>query len=355
MVGVIGGYGNIGRKIIKLLIQRGHTQIRIGSRKQADLSKEPIFKDIEWQTLDINDEKNLHQFMAQHTVVLNVAGPSSHLSLKVAKCAREIGCHLIDCGYNHQMSKLTLKTPDQSILYNMGAVPGLSELLPLALANEFQSLEDFYHCYSITGTFTKIAATDFIEGLLNNRENKLPLLSEDKLNLNDAIHFFTEGRRLVRYENQETNLVNQKLKCNSGQWYNVICGSNTETFFKETIGKFYSEKEKLITELCLASEMDSQFIEAQIAFYLKMSGQNRSGDSIQKHYYLKAPSQQMASASFCVATYESLLEGNIESGIGSIEKIKNPTSVLEKVIDHAFVDFSSLDSGEIPEEDCGEL
>lgn len=355
MIGIIGGYGNIGKEIVKLLISRGHYDITIGSRQQHLDPTDNALADIPWCSVNIENRKSIYDFMEKHSIIINSAGPSSALSLKVAECARDVGCHLIDCGYNSELPHLSLKDTNQSILYNIGTVPGLSELLPLAVAEDFEHVHEFLHFYSIIGKFTRTAATDFIGGLFTNNGSNKSTMSGNTVKLEDISPFFKNIERMIRYGNSETDQVQKRINCSNAEWYNVICGKNMDAFLKYSLRKFFSEKEKLITELCLATEMDSLVTSENISFLIKMKGINKKREVLQKQYYLQAPSQKIVSASFCVAVSECLLENNIYTGIGGIEKIKNPVTVLEKIQQYDGIEFKTMDWTEINETEEGML
>lgn len=349
MIGVIGGYGNIGREVIQLLTKRGYERITVGSRRQNP--ENPI----SWSYVNIEEEESLLHFMNRHFIVINTAGPSSLLSLKAAECALKSGCHYIDCGYNREVTRLSVKDKAQCMLYNMGSVPGFSELLPLVFQGDLLRPQRFRHFYSITGKFTQTAAIDFMAGIFNGNggvslrtAGKIPEISEIQ-------PFYKNAERMIPYENADTARVQEMMNGVEAQWYHVICGSNINAFYKNLVKRYAQDREKLAADLCLAAELDHMLLPSQVTFLLEMEGINREGKPQKNLYYLQAPGQSKLSAAFCTAVCECLLEGCIEPGIGWIEKLTDPVAVFEKVKQFGLVSLKKTVHGALEEKEEGVL
>ncbi|GLC83296.1 saccharopine dehydrogenase NADP-binding domain-containing protein [Lacrimispora brassicae] len=349
MIGVIGGYGNIGREVVKLLTERGYKGITVGSRRQN--LEDPI----SWSYVNIEEEESLFHFMNRHSIVINTAGPSSLLSLKAAECALKAGCHYIDCGYNREVTRLSVKDTSQCILYNMGSIPGFSEILPLVFREDFTQVERFRHFYSITGKFTRTAAIDFIAGVFSGNGG-MTLPAAGKIPELDGLQpFYKNAERILPYENADTAQIQEIMKSPEAQWYHVICGSNINAFYKDLLKKYFQGREKLAAELCLAAERDHILIPSQVTFLLEMEGINREGEPQKNLYYLQAPGQSKLSAAFCTAVCECLLEGSIEPGIGWIEKLTDPAAVFGKVKQYGLLSLKKIVNAALEEKEEGVL
>lgn len=340
MIGVIGGYGNIGKEIISLLMDRGHGNVTIGSRKQQ-LDHQAVSQ-LPWAYVDLSDRSSICDFMQKHTIIINAAGPSTVYSLIVAECAAETGAHLIDCGYHRDISTLSITHQSQCILYNIGAIPGLSELLPLIFRKDFKTIDNFVHLYSITGKFSKTAAVDFIEGLFSDKGSNHQMMPENTITLNDILSFYPKAERIIRYNNFDTDQVQQMMNCSEAEWYNIICGKNTNDFFRELPRKYFTNKERLVTELCLAAEQDSLAIPGNITFVVEIHGKDQNGLPMKNLYSLQAANQQTISATFSVAVCENLIDNGIDPGVGSIEKIKDPAAILARIKQYHTIDLQIM-------------
>lgn len=349
MIGVIGGYGDIGRQVIQLLTKRGYKDITIGSRSQK------VNDEIPWSYVDIEKEESLFSFMNRHFIVINTAGPSSQLSLKAAKCALKAGCHYIDCGYDREMDRLTAENTTQCILYHMGSVPGFSELLPLVFQDDFARVLKFRHFYSITGKFTRTAAMDFMAGIFKGNGG-MPLGAADKIpELRELQQYYSHAERILPYQNDHTAQVQKRMNGGKAQWYHVICGSNINAFYKELLKKYVQDRETLADELCQAAERDSRLLSSQAAFLLEMEGINHEEEPQKNLYFLQAPGQSRLSAAFCTGVCECLLEGCIKPGIGWIDKLTDPAAVFEKVKQYGLINVKKMVHTGLDEEEEGLL
>lgn len=349
MIGVIGGYGDIGRQVIQLLTKRGYKDITIGSRRQNMKGAVP------WTYVDIEKEESLYPFMSRHFIVINTAGPSSMLSLKAAKCALKAGCHYIDCGYAPEMDRLSAEDTSQSILYHMGSVPGFSELLPLVFQDDFAQVQNVRHFYSITGTFTRTAAMDFVAGIFKGNGG-MPLGAADKIpELTELQQYYSHAERILPYQNHHTAQVQKRMNGGEAQWYHVICGSNINAFYKELLKKYFQDRETLAEELCQAAQRDCRLLPSQVTFLIEMEGINHKGESRKNSYYLQAPGQSVLSAAFCTGVCECLLEGSVKPGIGWIDKLINPAAVFEKVKQYGLINVKKMVHDGLNEEEEGLL
>lgn len=342
MIGVIGGYGNIGKEVVKLLQIYEVGAVTVGSRWQHHQA-------VPWCYADIEDEASLLAFMKQHQVVINTAGPSSVLSLQTAACAIKAGCHLIDCGFHPGIAGLTTVFPEQSVLSGMGTVPGFSELLPLVLQKEFAGIEQFQHFYNITGRFTKTAAIDFIAGVFSSfgrsaaPANAVPDLAKIQ-------PFFPAAIRIMPYQSAETALLGDR-----GSWYQVICGSKMNQFYQDLLKRYVQNRGRLEEELCLAAELDSLMIPEQVTFLVDIQGFDQYGQRQQRSDWLRAPGQAQLSAAFAVAVCEVLLAGGIEPGVGGINKIRNPAQVLEQMLKYQILTVATQVSAALTDQEEGVL
>ena len=124
VVGVLGGKGQIGRQVIRLLAGQG-LKIICGTRS--------VQKEDE-AYVDINDKKSLTEFIKDCDVVVNCTGPSFITSKKIMPEVLTMGKHYVDAfGWS---GKETKECEKSAAVLNAGSVPGLIGILIKALANE---------------------------------------------------------------------------------------------------------------------------------------------------------------------------------------------------------------------------
>ena len=60
MIGIIGGYGDIGHHVVEALLSQGNETLLIGARKQKDMFYN--YKSVKYQYVDLGDESSLEDF-----------------------------------------------------------------------------------------------------------------------------------------------------------------------------------------------------------------------------------------------------------------------------------------------------
>lgn len=124
VVGVLGGKGQIGRQVIRLLAGQG-LKIICGTRS--------VQKEDE-AYVDINDKKSLTEFIKDCDVIVNCTGPSFITSKKIMPEVLAMGKHYVDAfGW---AGKETKECEKSAAVLNAGSVPGLIGIIIKALANE---------------------------------------------------------------------------------------------------------------------------------------------------------------------------------------------------------------------------
>ena len=136
-VGVLGSSGTIGRCVAKKLLDAG-VYVMGGQRsKDTIFEKHDRFK---YVRTDISDEESLAEFCRQCSIVINCISPAYIYGNIVAKAAAVAGAVYID-GVDVINDKKGL--PEDGIYIKAGGfVPGLSEYIPLSIAQkEFDIFE----------------------------------------------------------------------------------------------------------------------------------------------------------------------------------------------------------------------
>lgn len=173
MIGVLGGYGAVGRLAVEYLCQVGLGGLRVGGRDRGRaetlLATAP---EAEAMAVDIDDHDRLARFCAGCDCVVNCAGPSHEVSARVATAAAAAGAHVIDAhtdaGLERELHRIGNANPGWVAVTGAGMSPGLTGILPRFLAGT-----GFDRVHSLTGyvggldRLTRTAASDYLHSMVS--------------------------------------------------------------------------------------------------------------------------------------------------------------------------------------------
>lgn len=174
MIGIVGGYGDIGKKVAEKLSHKH--KVLIGGRN-ASSNKELFegYENITFKNVDIFNYDSLCEFTEKCELVINCVGPSWKTNGLVELCCIRKKIHLLDIGYPEKMDNLQSMEVGSTILYGVGTCPGLSELLQIYLGNFFDRLEELNTYFGGRDRFTRTAAEDYLYGITGRKNMPLYL------------------------------------------------------------------------------------------------------------------------------------------------------------------------------------
>ncbi|GHH91538.1 saccharopine dehydrogenase NADP-binding domain-containing protein [Streptomyces capillispiralis] len=145
-IGVIGGYGAVGSAVVRRLHRAGAHPLLVGGRdpdRAAALAAGlPAGGQVDGTAVDLTDPDSLDRFVARCRLVVNCAGPSYRVLDAVARAALRHGVDYVDAAGDDPVHNLLCAdggsarwvTSGRTAVLSAGALPGLSSLLPRALA-----------------------------------------------------------------------------------------------------------------------------------------------------------------------------------------------------------------------------
>ncbi|GAA1959049.1 hypothetical protein [Amycolatopsis minnesotensis] len=145
MIAVLGASGAVGRGVLAALRSRG-IPVRGGSRSSG---------------VDLFDDHSLATFVDGARLVVNCAGPSHGVARRVALAAMRAGADHVDAGGD---GVRVTPAPGRAAVFAAGAAPGLSGVLPRALARRFDEVRSLVSYSGVRDRFTTAGAEDFLHG-----------------------------------------------------------------------------------------------------------------------------------------------------------------------------------------------
>lgn len=147
-VGIIGGYGRIGAFVVKELFETTNSHITVAGRdlEKAKNISESLGTRVSIRYVDVFQSDTLDTICQDCGIIINCAGPSTVILVRVANACLRHNCHYIDVGgYDVLYDLLKDKNEDirkreLTFLISAGWIPGLSGIFPKYIASIASSL-----------------------------------------------------------------------------------------------------------------------------------------------------------------------------------------------------------------------
>lgn len=345
MIGIIGGYGDVGLQALRLLNEWGKQPLRIGGRQpetaQAQLG--PKFSQAEWVKVDIEDDRSLEVFLHGCNLIINCAGPSHQTALRVARMCLTKGCHHVDAGIDKSLARLRGMPQSSVVLYAAGATPGLSGLLPRWLAKAFDQVESIV-CYTgALDRFTASAAEDYLAGVADTSNRPLVAWRNGacqaaalRRRSGVTLPFFSREVTLYPYFDEEAEFVAASLLLQAGEWYIVSDGSHVPAVLEEARFQFLSDRKDAVQRLCTASAFDLAGRQSYMNFITQLNGM-KNGAAITRTLVLQADRPSVVTGLTAAAAGIAVLEGEIPAGVRPLAEIPDPDKVLARLHNTKFI------------------
>lgn len=362
MIGVIGGYGNIGIYVVASLRQMGIGEIKIGGRNPEKVKSK--FDDIPSVKVDIEDRESIIDFIKGCFVVINCAGPSTKMSFKLREVCKEIKCNLVDIGMsNKEFDMVEKNCTDISIIYGAGATPGLSALLTRWGGSHLSKVNSLEYYMGSMDVFTKSAAMDYLDGSfgnysLNGRiwKNRRVQSSELRKLNSVTLPFFQRDVTLIPFFDNESKYVAETLNLDNGKWYTVIDGKNIEKVLMKIQKDYLENCTKAVEDLCRVTNLEMLGRSSYMNIIIQYTGIDNGIEKTITDVLLSSGPAEL-SGIVAASTASAILNGEMEFGEYALAKVKNPDSIINKIKAKRNINLFSFDKKleELIEEIEGEI
>ncbi|MCR5529286.1 MAG: NAD(P)H-binding protein [Saccharofermentans sp.] len=343
-IGIIGSGGKIGYEIVRTLSRYApEHELKCGyrSNRKEDGNN--------WVRTDVDDPDDIRNFMEGCDLVINSAGPSEKLSLKVMDAALQSGVSLIDVGHSGCYGEVRSLRDGQQMIYGCGAVPGLIGIIPRRLSEDLDHMFSMNVNISLREDLTFTAARDLVTaselpdgkgaGIRAKTEN-IPLI----------------GDEVYRYQftDEESDAVDKLVGVRTSSWYMVRDTDDYEKLFAGT----YADKDEMARTLCHLYRISMEGRDDHLKFVIETEGM-KDDRPVTMTAYMHGISGSVVSARTASAVAMALLDGCIDETVPvRAALLKDPDIVWEYALKvEAFDVFeiypNSLD--EMTSEESGEI
>lgn len=367
MIGIIGAFGNVGRQVIEVLDKSKCSYVlKCGSRNtDLDLvvsknSKLEIFK----QQVDLYDDNSLENFIKGCRIIVNCAGPSSKTSQRVVKMCEKNNCCFVDPGIGVEFNMLKNNNSNIVGIYGAGATPGLSGLLPIYFdkISDYQYGEvEFY--MGFLGNFTKNAALDYLEGVLNSTDNmgihwnnyKKETMMYTKRN-NIELPLFSRKVTLFPYFDEESNIVAKTMNIKSGKWFIAVDNDRISNIMKIIRNKYLKDSNEAVNTLCSVYRSEMCGRKEYINFIVE--GCYKDDNTTQyKTILMSTRKPSLLTGAVLAATMIEVLNSTINNGVQSLVELGHANEIINRLVDWDIVDLNIIDKDikSLLEKEVGEI
>lgn len=324
MIGILGGYGEVGQAAVRHLLALGLGPLRIGGR---DVGAARRFAagvpgvDIEFRAVDVFDESSLGAFVDGCRLLLNCAGPSHGIGRRAVDAAFGAGADYVDAAGDDpleaQLDGAVIAQAGRVALLSAGLQPGLTGLLPRWLAlRDFDSVDSLTSYFGVMDVFTSTAADDYLAGAATGASRSLAawrggrrpnaLVRRREL----VLPFFGDPVTALPQLSTESERSASAIRLPRGDWYSVVSGRHTATAFDRVLTL---DRDAAIAELVKASRLDLAGREPQVVHVVEMTGQ-RQGQTQCRTTVLRGRGNSDLTGAFAAAAVNAVLEREVIPG-----------------------------------------
>ena len=337
MIGIIGGYGNIGIEAADIIKTNSSEMIRVAGRNISKVSQraKELFASDKWFQIKESSSNEWKDFIKGCRLVLCSAELGNETVECINRIAGELDCPIVYLGIN-----LPKQEAEGKFIYGAGSIPGLSGIIPQYLAQDFDSVASIDFYYGAKGTFTYTAAKDYMDGVFNNSNRSMVMWKYGKLlpyvpaeveKTNMYICNEIENMRCFPYFDDESEYLCQKYGLSEGRWHMCISGENTLKVLERARYDYQVNKDKTLRNICRASKMDCFGTTGITKFVCSIAGMV-SNEVIEKSLLLTSSNPSRLTGSVAAATVLTILEMGMERGSFLLSKSKINLEVMKKLL-----------------------
>ncbi|MFJ8313368.1 MULTISPECIES: saccharopine dehydrogenase NADP-binding domain-containing protein [unclassified Streptomyces] len=337
MIGVLGGYGAVGGHAALLLERWGTGPLRIGGRDDVRAKRfvTAHMAESEAVAVDIEDAASLAAFVRGCDLVVNCAGPSHRTSEQVTFAALMAGAHVVDAGGGGWLDRIRTAVGERSVLYDAGALPGLSGLLPRWLAAEdFDSVHGLTAYACALDRFTATGADDYLDGVLGEAGEPLAAW-RDGARRSGSLHrlpdvqlpYLPRSVTAFPYLDAEGERLARDLSLTDGSWYTAVDGEHLAAALESARTL---ERDRAVQALCHATALDSAGRTPYVCLIVQLDGV-RAGRPATRTAILRAPGIAQLTGAVTAVAALAVLRGEVPHGTHGVDTALDPVYAVARL------------------------
>ena len=236
-IGVLGGSGEIGKRCVNILTEKGYTVMASYRTRKPMENNENVYVQ-----LDICNENELCMFLANCDVVINCAGASFINGEKIARTAAKMKIPLVDpSGESFLEERIKDIQKDNVFVLSSGCFPGMTGVLLNFLCSQFDDVKSLSGMSISTEIPSQSAIEDFILTNIAGFGQPLKYYNNGEYVRDEQIFYEIVRNsefKLQNYYTVELERVVKKYRPEKANWYNVLFAEEIMKKMQEAVVQF---------------------------------------------------------------------------------------------------------------------
>jgi hypothetical protein len=341
VIGLIGGYGDVGGHTARFLRHRGGHRLRVGGRDPVAarrFARDALGGEAEAVPVDCFDDIALDRFAAGCGVLVNCAGPSHVIRDRAARAALRAGAHYVDAGGDDALHELLdpaeIARSGRAVVLSAGLRPGLTGLLPRwAARSAFDGVRSMTAYLAVLGHFTRVAADDYVGGAGDGVSEPLaawrdgPRPRELTRRTGVTLPFLPAAVTLLPYLDSEGVRLAEAMGLSHGDWYTALIGEHVRAAFDRvhSLGR-----ERAVTALCEASRLDAAGRTPFAVFLAQLEGV-RDGTPVSRTILCRGPGNGELTGAVAALAAVAAAREEIPPGRHFAADVLDPVTTLNRL------------------------
>ncbi|WP_033290185.1 saccharopine dehydrogenase NADP-binding domain-containing protein [Amycolatopsis jejuensis] len=330
MIGVVGGYGDVGTPACRRLVAAG-LPVRVGGRDPVAAEALAATLGADYRRVDFRDESTVDHFASGCRVVLNCAGPAHAVGDRIARAAARAGADYVDVAGDDPLYRRLDAAPGQRVVLSAGLRPGLTGLFPRVLAESGVDVRTLTVSFGLRDRFTPTAAADYLQAT-----GIRPLAAwrggprEGALTRTTAtdLPFFPGEVTVTPLLSTEDERLARALGLVRGEWYSVAGGDHVRAAFDRVHAVGSSEAVDL---LCRASRLDLAGRKPLVTVVAQVEG-HCGRVPVRDTSVLTGPGNAEVTGAVAACAVLAVVQGRIPAGVHYAAEILEPGWALEWLV-----------------------
>ncbi|MYQ52566.1 MULTISPECIES: saccharopine dehydrogenase NADP-binding domain-containing protein [unclassified Streptomyces] len=336
LIGIIGGYGAVGRSAARSLAAQGRFRLRLGGRdgEAARACAARLAAPAEAMAVDAGDARSLGRFSQGCRTVLNCAGPAYLLADRARRAAFAAGADYVDVMDDGRPAD---PVPGRTAVLSAGLMPGLSGLLPGLLSQGLDPGGEFTGCYAGLGTLTRTGALDYL--LSAERGYGTPMAVWRGRVVPSALavelHFPVPGvpRPLTAHPFLTEELVDRARELGLGEarWYNAFDGDAVLGTLNRSRGGHPGARDLAARaeELVRSSALDAAGRTPYHVLWGRLEGSDQEGNAVSRAIVVRGEDGSRLTGAVGAFAAAAVCGGQVLRGVHQASAVLSPQAVVD--------------------------
>jgi len=358
MIGVIGGYGNIGTYTINALLELGEENIKVGGRNRK--KSKLVFPMLPFQNVDVKNEEEIEQFVKDCSIIVNCTGPSARGRSIVTEVCKRKKMHLVDVGMSEmEFSMKIRRETTATFVHGAGASPGFSSLITRWGGEKLGNVRSIEVYMGFLDTFTRTAAEDYMHGVFGSfnlngkcwRDSKVCIsdLCKEKKNL----PYFQTESTIIPFFDTESEYVATNMNISSGKWYTVIDEPSIEECLLKIQKEYFNDLDAAVDKLCSVTRIATLGRKNYMNLLIQYNTEKQTKDTV----VVLSNGPAELSGYTAAATVLAIKDRELETGEYALAQLKDPNIIIRKLKKNKRISINLIHKGidELLNEEEGEI